>query len=71
MAKQVDPLARLRAHVGRYETQRQAAAALEISAPYLTQLLGGRRKFSRKVLARLGLRRAVASAVVVADRGRV
>ena len=60
--KEVQPLDVLRAWVARYPTQRDAAKALGVSAPMLTDLLYGRRSLSVRVLARLGLRRAVVKA---------
>ena len=39
--------------------QRHAAAKLGITPQYLCDLLNGRRTFSERILAKLGLRRAV------------
>lgn len=60
--KQVEPIDRLRAFVAKYGTQNDAAAALEISRPYLSDILNGRREFSDTILARLGLCRIVVEA---------
>jgi hypothetical protein len=60
--KQIDPLERLRAFVAKYPSQAKAAAALEISGPYLSDLLSGRREISDAILGRLGLRRIVVAA---------
>lgn len=62
MSREVDPIAALRAFVGRYPTQREAAAALNIHEAYLSDLLRGRRDASPRILERLGLRRAVVQA---------
>jgi plasmid maintenance system antidote protein VapI len=60
MAKQqINPAERLQAFVAKYPTQRSAAEALEISGPYLSDLLSGRREISDAILARLGLGRIV------------
>lgn len=60
MAKQqINPAERLQAFVAKYPTQRAAAEALEISGPYLSDLLSGRREISDAILARLGLGRIV------------
>lgn len=60
--KQIDPAERLQAFVAKYPTQREAAAALKISGPYLSDLLNGRREFSDAILERLSLRRIVVAA---------
>lgn len=54
-----DPLAEFRKFVRRFSTQREAARALGISEPYVTDLIKGRRTFSRTVLAKLGLQQIV------------
>jgi hypothetical protein len=60
MAKQqINPAERLQAFVAKYPTQRAAAEALEISGPYLSDLLSVRREISDAILARLGLGRIV------------
>ncbi len=56
MAK-IDPLTALRAFVGKHETQRAAAAALGVSAPFLTMVLKGKRAMPSKILRKLGLQR--------------
>jgi len=56
MAK-INPLAALEAFVGKYDTQRAAAAALDISAPFLTMVLKGKRPIPAKILRKLGLQR--------------
>jgi plasmid maintenance system antidote protein VapI len=60
--KEINPLERLEAFVAEHATQRAAAKALRISAPYLTDLLKGRREFSAPILKRLGLRWIVVEA---------
>lgn len=60
--KEIDPLERLRRFVGEHETQREAADALGISRPYLSDLLNGNRPFSDPILEKLGLRRVVVTA---------
>ena len=55
--REIDPLERLRAFVAKHSNQKDAAAALEISGPYLSDILKGRRDFSPAILERLGLRR--------------
>ncbi len=62
MAKPINPAERLEAFVANYATQREAAAALKISGPYLSDLLNGRREFSDAILERLALRRIVVEA---------
>ncbi len=57
--KEIDPRARLQVFVAKHETQVAAAAALEISAAYLSDILRGRRDFSDQILEKLGLRRVV------------
>ena len=59
MARVVDPLEHLKRLVSQYPTQAAAARALEISQPYLTDLLYGRRRFSERMLAKLGLGRTI------------
>lgn len=50
-----DPIVVLRAFVARYDTQNDAAAALQITPSYLSELLMGRRTFSERMAARIGL----------------
>ena len=57
--KEVKPLDALKRFVEKHPTQRDAAAALGISSPYLYDLLNGHRGISDAVLAKLGLRRIV------------
>lgn len=64
-----EPLAVLKSFVSKYPTKRAAAQALDISAPYLTDLLYGRRKFSEAMLAKIGLRRMVIEAQSRVRRG--
>jgi DNA-binding transcriptional regulator YdaS (Cro superfamily) len=59
MSKDIDPKAWLRALVGRHGTQKAAAKALGVSPAYLSDMLMGRRDISERILAKLGLRRAV------------
>lgn len=60
--KAVDPIAELERFCKRHRTHAAAAKALGISAPYLSDMLNGRRDFSDAMLARLGLRWAVVRA---------
>lgn len=60
--KAVNEADRLRAFVERYDHQKDAAEALEISGPYLSDLLKGRRPFSARMLEKLGLRQIVVEA---------
>ncbi len=55
MVKPIDPYEVLDAFVASYDTQREAAEALHISQPYLTDLLQRRRNFSDNMLAKLNL----------------
>ena len=54
-----DPLTELKVFVAQYPTQQAAAAALGVSPPMMVDLLRGRRGFSERMLARLGLERIV------------
>lgn len=49
----------LATYVATHKTNREAAAALGISAQYLGDMLRGQRKVSNGVLAKLGLERVV------------
>lgn len=53
--KPLDPRQVLTDFVAGFATHREAAAALGISGPYLSDLLNGRRDCSAKVLDLLGL----------------
>ena len=55
MAKVVDPVKVLEQFVAKYPTKGQAAKALRISQPHLTDLLRRRRNFTDLMLQRLGL----------------
>lgn len=59
MALEVNPLTRLHEFVGRFETQKDAAAALGITPAYLSDLVNMRRELSARILSQLGLKRAV------------
>jgi hypothetical protein len=59
MLKQIDPLGRLLAFVGEHPTQRAAAKALGVSAPFLTMVLKGKRQIPPKILKKLGLQRDI------------
>jgi predicted transcriptional regulator len=54
-----DPREALRAFVAQYRTQTEAAAALGVSAVYVSDMLAGKRDPGAPILRRLGLRRAV------------
>jgi plasmid maintenance system antidote protein VapI len=58
---EIDPQVALASFVERYETQTDAAKALGIKPPYLSDLLHGHRGFSDRILKRLGLKRVVVS----------
>lgn len=57
--EEIDPIEYLRRVVQVHGSQRRAAEAMEISEPYLSDLLHGRRECSKVILQRLGLRRIV------------
>ena len=59
---EVDPIDALRAFVGRYQTQKEAAEELGISQAYMHDLLTSARDLSPRLLGKLGLRRAVVEA---------
>lgn len=59
MARHTDPIAVLRARVTELGSQRAVARALGVSDPFISDLLRGRRRFSDRMLAQLGLQRAV------------
>ena len=54
-----DPIKALHRVVDACVTQRAAAKKLGISEPFMSDLLRGRRTFSDRMLAKLGLRRDV------------
>lgn len=56
---EIDPQVALASFVQRYSTQNDAAKALRIKPPYLSDLLHGHRGFSDEILKRLGLKRIV------------
>lgn len=55
----VEPIEVLARFVAKYERQQDAAKALGVSGPFLSDMLQGNRDVSPKVLEQLGLRRAV------------
>lgn len=55
----VNPTMALQHKVREYKTQKDAAKALGISPAYLSDLVNGRRDVPTKILAKLGLRKAV------------
>jgi hypothetical protein len=57
--KETDPMDALRRYVSAYKTQAAAASALDITPAYLSDLLAGRRNFSERMLAALGLKQIV------------
>jgi antitoxin component HigA of HigAB toxin-antitoxin module len=57
--KVVDPVQVLRTFVAKYPSQRAAAAALQVSQAYLSDLLNGRRALSANILSQLGLKQIV------------
>jgi len=54
--RQADPLEALQAIVREHGSQKDAASALGIKPAYLNDLINQRRKFSRRVLEKLGLK---------------
>lgn len=59
MKRTIDPVERLRALVKQHGNQKKAAAAIGIGAVYFGDLLMGRKVFSDRVLASIGLERVV------------
>ena len=59
MSKEIDPLAALQMFVAQYPTQAAAAEALDISAPFLSDMLNENRRVSDTILEKLGLERIV------------
>lgn len=57
--EEVNPKQALKDYVSRYDTQGDAASALSVSQPYLSDLLRGNRTFSARLLKKLGLKRTV------------
>ena len=57
MKTNVDALVYLKALIETHGSQTAAAQRLKVSVPYVNDLLHGRRKFSKVMLAKLGLRR--------------
>lgn len=57
MKPNVDALAYLKALVETLGSQKATADRLKVSAPYINDLLHGRREFSDSMLSKLGLRR--------------
>lgn len=57
--RDVNAMDRLRAVVAREGTQRQAARWLGVTEAYVSDLMNGRRKFSDRILGKLGLERQV------------
>jgi len=61
----------LRAFVAHHPNQRVAAAALDISPAYLSDLLNSRRDLSAKLLTKLGLRQIVVNSTDATLTGRI
>ena len=59
----VHPASVLRAFVSQHPTAKNAALMLGVSAPYLSDMLKGKRDVGPKVLAKLGLTKTVVYAV--------
>lgn len=59
MPNEIHALERLQKFVARYPNQREAAEALGISQPYLSDLMNSRRDLSDQMLLKLGLKRVV------------
>ena len=64
MAVEVNPNTALQKFRSQHETLGDAADALGVSKQYLSDMLQGRRDLSPRILAKLGLKRAV-----IQDRG--
>ena len=60
--KPVDPIARLVALAKEAGTQKALAARLKMRAPYLSDIMNGRRDVPASLLARLGLKRVTVEA---------
>lgn len=60
--KQIDPVAELRRVVQESGSQSEAARRLEVSGVYVHDLLSGKRGFSKRMLAKLGLRAIIIKA---------
>ena len=61
-AKELNALDALHAFVDQYDTQAQAAAALNIQPSYMNDLIHARRDISDGILKKLGLKRVVVKA---------
>ena len=59
MPRETDPLKELQLFVSKHPTQSAAARVLDISEPYLSDMLNGRRDISEPMLDKLGLVRVV------------
>lgn len=59
MPAEINALDRLHKFVEKYKTQKDAAAALEITPAYLNDLINSRRDLSDNMLVKLGLKRVV------------
>lgn len=59
MLKEVNAVETLKAFVGQFETQQEAAGSLGVHASYLSELLNQRRDIPDKLLGKIGLRRTV------------
>ena len=59
MPKVIDPLDRLRELVERLGTQRDAAAFLGVSGPFVSDILKGNRQITPRILEKLGLEKVV------------
>jgi plasmid maintenance system antidote protein VapI len=67
MTGETEPLSILTAFVLKYPTQSLAAQALGIRPTYLSDLLLGRRAFSPRMLAKLGLKTIIIQEIPHAD----
>lgn len=57
--KHIDSFAALERFCSQYETMTEAAAALDITKQYLSDILRNRRDITPRVLGKLGLKRVV------------
>ena len=62
MVKTFNPTQALRAWVARFPSQKQAAEALQVSQPYLSDLVNARRDVPDRMLERIGLRKVYVKA---------
>lgn len=57
--REINPLDALQQFVDEHGTQRAAAKALDVTAPFLNMVLNGKREIPETMLGKLGLQRDV------------